>query len=1232
MPGIPVVITDKYGIPVRQVTSGAPLMTVATNGRGIPIVLSNRGMAFVVEGANPVVPAVFTAGMWSATGANTAINVTINSLPYNGGSVITAVQYRLNGGSWVSSGGTGSFTISGLTNGTTYTVELRAVNAIGNGLDSDDKTATPATVPSAPTLALTPADGQVTVAWTDGATGGSAITARRLYRSTSSGFTPGPGNLIATSPTFPYVDTAVTNDTTYYYKGIAANIIGDSAASTQQSATPSATVTQVTIAPNDALSRFEISNTASFPGGTWTWYDDGGTQVGTVTTSYLLYSAVPTGKLIKGRANGNAATDSILWAVEQNNAVVNIDFTGLADQALNGLQGIVADAAYQVIGGKLTVNSSDKSFYVNTGSLDQRVSYNALIRATTDTDSSSTRRGILVNATTNNSDYVMLDIRGGVIGFEKRIAYNYSNYSSNINNTQNNGDKLVGNFYWTKSGGTPVKPYIQYYQNGTRIDSGGTGMGIDINAGGQATALTPYTYAGLTGPSGTGVSNPSYPIGLMTTLKIEAIPDLGVRVFYHDFTTPTAGNPPSITFTGTTAYADIQAVVLAEDGHELGGITSFTGLTPGAMSLTIPNPPEGMLLQAFLRVRQTSNTTNYIDYPLGTLPYYDPVDTLEAGFNIGGNGSYAYGDTVQDRGKGASWRYYNPGTTAQIEIPDADKNDEGWPINVAIPSGYTERVAIFFEGNGPGIRTGPWDITADGWTCASPMVGVYLDNSGTPVMTASAATTSSIRLTQVDTNGGSQGAVRFPGAVPPAGGLKVKCLKVGETVDGNSVTPGVAAILGETPFPGKRSIRLMKTTGADGDIGGTTNPVIVNFAGTAQYAADLTYRLGAGTDIHWNTPWADIILRKSTRITPWMTAYLANARSTSILSASSANEVWNSEYRNQFGFMAAAGCNAGLMPEITIPSGVTVTAELYWPANLGGAVEAGGLTRRTINPNETFTAWVADYQWGIYQCISATPVAAGYVIPQLGDSKFARLAPYAGVATASRRMLGECQKQMAIEGRAILGDRFISTYEVWIDDSAETIRDLLMFNDTWQYVDEISPSFYAGGYTNYGDLPWHDKFTSDFAAFKAGMIAREVSTWANTLAKLVYLKHTVPRLLLEAGVPRDQLPRVRRPYEGGTHNGVKAVPSGDRAAFIAAGQTVIRSPEYAAAMGQIWIDLKAKFGGPCEWFQDIEPFWWNFGGGQMQWFGLREFQFDGAWNSSGANERRYLATRAVFGT
>lgn len=57
MSGIPVVIaTNGKGMAVKAVTDRAPLMTVAANGFGIPIVLSDLGVPYVVEGAGPPAP------------------------------------------------------------------------------------------------------------------------------------------------------------------------------------------------------------------------------------------------------------------------------------------------------------------------------------------------------------------------------------------------------------------------------------------------------------------------------------------------------------------------------------------------------------------------------------------------------------------------------------------------------------------------------------------------------------------------------------------------------------------------------------------------------------------------------------------------------------------------------------------------------------------------------------------------------------------------------------------------------------------------------------------------------------------------------------------------------------------------------------------------------------------------------------------------------------------------
>lgn len=48
--GFPVLIVESGGVPVRPVESNYPLMTVATNGLGLPITISDLGAPFIVQG------------------------------------------------------------------------------------------------------------------------------------------------------------------------------------------------------------------------------------------------------------------------------------------------------------------------------------------------------------------------------------------------------------------------------------------------------------------------------------------------------------------------------------------------------------------------------------------------------------------------------------------------------------------------------------------------------------------------------------------------------------------------------------------------------------------------------------------------------------------------------------------------------------------------------------------------------------------------------------------------------------------------------------------------------------------------------------------------------------------------------------------------------------------------------------------------------------------------------
>lgn len=96
----------------------------------------------------------------------------------NGGAAITAFEYRLDGGSWIDTGSlAGGFVIAGLTNGTTYGLELRAVNAVGAGEPTPIEDVDVFTTPGAPGLgAIVPGDGTLSVSFASGGDGGSAIT------------------------------------------------------------------------------------------------------------------------------------------------------------------------------------------------------------------------------------------------------------------------------------------------------------------------------------------------------------------------------------------------------------------------------------------------------------------------------------------------------------------------------------------------------------------------------------------------------------------------------------------------------------------------------------------------------------------------------------------------------------------------------------------------------------------------------------------------------------------------------------------------------------------------------------------------------------------------------------------------------------------------------------------------------------------------------------------------
>jgi hypothetical protein len=146
----------------------------------------------------------------------------------------------------LASGLTGTtYANTGLPASTTYYYKVEATDADGTSAASTQASnstlaASCSAVPSAPTgvTATATSSSAIGVSWSAvTAPANCSISGYSVYGSTTSGFTPGSTNLLASGLTgTTYANTGLSASTTYYYKVEATDADGSSAASTQQSA------------------------------------------------------------------------------------------------------------------------------------------------------------------------------------------------------------------------------------------------------------------------------------------------------------------------------------------------------------------------------------------------------------------------------------------------------------------------------------------------------------------------------------------------------------------------------------------------------------------------------------------------------------------------------------------------------------------------------------------------------------------------------------------------------------------------------------------------------------------------------------------------------------------------------------------------------------------------------------------------------------------------------------
>ena len=203
--------------------------------------------------------------------------------------------------SWINSNVAFSpITISNLTNNTTYTVQIRAVNSAGAGAASQAVTGSPVnTIPSAPTnLIVTPALGQLRVNFTPGFNGGNPITGYEFSLNNGATWSVFSPNVFSS----PVVITGLTGGSVYNQIKIrAVNANGKGTESVTLSGTPLVAVpsapSNLSVMPGDGQLKISFTPAAA-NGSTILRYEyslDGGTTFDQFSTIYTSSPVIISG-------------------------------------------------------------------------------------------------------------------------------------------------------------------------------------------------------------------------------------------------------------------------------------------------------------------------------------------------------------------------------------------------------------------------------------------------------------------------------------------------------------------------------------------------------------------------------------------------------------------------------------------------------------------------------------------------------------------------------------------------------------------------------------------------------------------------------------------------------------------------------------------------------------------------------------------------------------------------
>jgi hypothetical protein len=233
----------KIGNPVSSISNYALPILIAF--QTLPWIIDNTDTNYYDMATDLAVFAAIPSNptITSVIPGNQTLRVSFTAPTYDGGSPITDYEYSLNSDPFILAGTTTSpFTIYGLTNGTEYSVVIRAVNNTSDGAESNAETGTPSTTPNAPTITdITPGNQTLEITFTAPTDNGGSPITNYKYSLNSDPF------ILAGTTTSPFTIYSLTNGLLYSVVIRAVNSAGDGAESNADTGTPSTTPSAPTI-------------------------------------------------------------------------------------------------------------------------------------------------------------------------------------------------------------------------------------------------------------------------------------------------------------------------------------------------------------------------------------------------------------------------------------------------------------------------------------------------------------------------------------------------------------------------------------------------------------------------------------------------------------------------------------------------------------------------------------------------------------------------------------------------------------------------------------------------------------------------------------------------------------------------------------------------------------------------------------------------------------------------